>query len=73
MITQVLKELFSASDIMEAVRDRFCFYTINARLRDSIYIVALYALRHKDNTHKAYLQYNRVVINVLVPIISKTC
>ena len=26
MITQVLKQFFSASDIMEAVRGRFCFY-----------------------------------------------
>ena len=26
MITQVLKLFFSASDIMEAVRGRFCFY-----------------------------------------------
>ena len=40
VITQVLKEFFSASDFMEAVRGRFCFYNVNARLRDSSYIVA---------------------------------
>ena len=32
--------LFSASDTMEAVRGRFHFYGMNARLRDSRYIVA---------------------------------
>ena len=30
MIIQVLKYLFSASDIMEAVRGRFQFYGMNA-------------------------------------------
>ena len=30
MYTQVLTYFFSASDIMEAVRGRFCFYGMNA-------------------------------------------
>ena len=35
MITQDFAYLFSASDIMEAVRGRFCFYTTYERLRNS--------------------------------------
>ena len=31
MITQVLNEFFSASDIMEEVRGRFCYYTMDFR------------------------------------------
>ena len=37
---QVFNNFFSASDIKEAVRGHLCFYGMNARLRDSSYIVA---------------------------------
>ena len=40
MYTQVLKYFFTASDIMEVIRGHFRFYGMNARLRDSSYIVA---------------------------------